>query len=277
MHNDSTVITSSQNRYVSLARALQDRKQRQKHRLYRIDGVKLFCEAVSRGAVPEAVLFCNGQRETVCVRARELYGLDTDGLDCACLDVAASVFDKLTDENAPEGVICIMKYDAERHRELCGGDIEVGDTERVLLLESVRDPQNVGAILRAAAAFSVDRVIMSKDCADIYNPKTQRASMGAIFSLRIDRVDGMAAAIECLTAQGRRVFAAALDARAKKLGELDVRGGDCVVIGNEGHGISGDVLSCCTKSVYIPMSDAVESLNAATAAAVLCWEFFGKK
>jgi TrmH family RNA methyltransferase len=129
--------------------------------------------------------------------------------------------------------------------------------------------------MRVAAALGVDRVIMSRDCADIYNSKTVRASMGAIFALKTDRVESISVAIAQLRDSGRRVFAAALDENAHKLGELEIRKGDCVLIGNEGHGISNEAIQTCDASVYIPMSEGVESLNAATAAAVLAWEFFG--
>lgn len=277
MERSESVITSAQNKYVSLARSLEDRKQRQKQRMYRTDGVKLFCEAVSRGVLPRFVLLREGSESDVFDKAKALYGIDADELDCLCLSVSAQTFDKLSAENAPEGIICIMPYDEQMHRELCGTDISVCEQEKVLLLESVRDPQNVGAILRVAAAFSVDRVIMSRDCADIYNSKAVRASMGALFSLRIDRVDNVVDAVDRLRSGGRRVFGAALDDKAKKLGTFDIMRGDCVMIGNEGHGIDANTLSFCSESVYIPMSDGVESLNAATAAAVLAWEFFGKR
>ena len=75
---------------------------------------------------------------------------------------------------------------------------------------------------------------------------------------------------------GRRIFAAALDRDSEKLGELETRDGDCVIIGNEGHGLSREAIDSCDGTVFIPMADGVESLNAATAAAVLVWEFFGK-
>jgi TrmH family RNA methyltransferase len=99
--------------------------------------------------------------------------------------------------------------------------------------------------------------------------------MGTLFRMKIDCVKEICADISALCAQGRRVFAAMLNAEAKRLGEFEIRRGDCVVIGNEGHGISEDTVSVCTDSVYIPMSENVESLNAATAATVLVWEFFG--
>ena len=176
---------------------------------------------------------------------------------------------------APEGVICIAKYlDNVRNIE-DASSITCPDGEKILLLESVRDPQNVGAIIRVAAAFSVDRIIMSRDCADIYNSKTIRASMGTVFSMKIDRVDSMSDAVRALSDAGRRVFAAALDRDSLRLGDFEIFRGDCVVIGNEGHGLSEETKQACYKTVFIPMAENVESLNAATAAAVLVWEFFG--
>ena len=164
----------------------------------------------------------------------------------------------------------------DMHREY-RADVEYSapKEEKILLLESVRDPQNVGAIARVSAAFGVDRIVMSLDCADIYNSKTLRASMGAIFATKIDRVADMPLAIKEITSSGRRVFAAALNKEAHVLGEIGLKTGDCVIIGNEGHGLSAAVVEACGRSVYIPMADHVESLNAATAAAVLVWEFFG--
>ena len=269
------VIVSNQNKYVALARALCERKQRQKSSLFRFDGVKLLCEAAKRGVEIDFLLICESAYMAVAEKAEKLYGLDIEALVCRKIVVSDVIFEKISEENAPEGVIAVAKYDCARHRDLSASEIEVADGERVLLLESVRDPQNVGAILRTAAAFSVDRVIMGKDCADIYSAKTLRASMGAVFALDIDRVDSVSGAVAGLRASGRRVYAAALDDRAQRLGEKRFSPLDCVVIGNEGHGLSSETIAACDCSVYIPMSDGVESLNAAVAASVLMWEFFG--
>ena len=96
--------------------------------------------------------------------------------------------------------------------------------------------------------------------------------MGPLFSMPVTRVDDMVATVEALKASGRRVFAAALDEQAVKLGEMPFAFGDCVVVGNEGHGISREVLQACTHSLYIPMQAGTESLNAGVAAALLMWE-----
>ena len=271
------IITSSQNKYVSLARALSERKQRQKNSLYRFDGIKLMCEAVKKGVLIEFLLISEGAYETVKERAQALYCIDISSLLCKTVVLSDATFDKISEENAPEGVITVAKYDGERHCEVSGSEIKASKEENILILESVRDPQNVGAILRTAAAFSVDRVIMGKDCADIYSSKTVRASMGAVFSMRIDRVDSVPDAIGALRRIGRRVFAAALDEKAERLGRAEFSRGDCVVIGNEGHGLSKGTLEASDASVYIPMAEGVESLNATVAASVLMWEFFGSR
>jgi len=269
------IITSSQNKFVAMARSLCERKQRQKSSLFRFDGIKLLCEAVTKGVEIEFLLVKESAYESVLNKAEELYSLDIEAQSFCINVITDTVFDKISEENAPEGVIAVARYDTARHREIGAEELSFGEGERILLLESVRDPQNVGAILRTAAAFSVDRVIMSRDCADIYSSKTLRASMGAVFALRLDRVDAIAPAIMKLQDSGRRVYAAALDDRAKRLGEMRTSYLDCVVIGNEGHGLTEVTLGTCDESVYIPMADGVESLNAAVAASVLMWEFFG--
>jgi TrmH family RNA methyltransferase len=118
---------------------------------------------------------------------------------------------------------------------------------------------------------------MSKDCADIYSSKTVRASMGTLFSTRVDRVADIPCVIRNLTDSGRRVFAAALNREAQRLGEFAVQSGDCVVIGNEGHGLSDAICKACGNSVIIPMSERAESFNAAVAASILMWEFAKRK
>ena len=98
--------------------------------------------------------------------------------------------------------------------------------------------------------------------------------MGGLFRIRIDSIadGGLAEYISMLRGTGRRVFAAALDERAVKLGELELGGADSFVIGNEGHGLSAEVISACDGSVMIPMAAGCESLNASAAAVILIWE-----
>ncbi len=268
-------VRSAQNKYVSLARSLGDRKQRQKQKLFRFDGVKLFCESLQKGVRLSFVLVSEGKIADVINKAKSIFSDVEDSVSCPIIPVEDTLFERISEEQAPEGIICVGEYMAELHCE-CDGIGNIGEGENILLLESVRDPLNVGAIVRAARALGVDRIIMSRDCADIYSPKTLRASMGCLFSMKLQRVESIPNTVRALRADGRRVFGAALKTDAWRLGEIQVQKRDCVLIGNEGHGLSNEAMDACTGCVYIPMAEGVESLNAATAASVLVWEFFGR-
>ena len=278
MGNGYEIITSRQNKTISLLASLDQKKARDKEELFRLDGVKLTCEAIKKGLEIYCIVMLESAVESVCDKAKSLYGVDISSLDARIIVTNESVFERLTDEKAPEGIVCVARYMKNIHRKVNAYSDEDSFTgENILMLESVRDPQNVGAIIRSAAAFSVDRIIMSADCADIYNPKTLRASMGNLLSLKIDRVDNITSAITHLQNNGIMVYAAALYENSLKLGKSEFAKNSAVIIGNEGHGLSREVIDACNDTVYIPMADGVESLNASVAASVLTWEFFGKK
>lgn len=275
------IIQSTQNKYVSEARMLEDKKRRDKLCLFRFDGVKLLVEALARGVELSYLLVSEDKYSEVFDRLSRDFGVDGDRIECRVMPVRTSIFDKISKEKSPEGVICVAKYIDKSHNfakinNVGKFSVETVAGQRVLLLEAVRDPQNLGAIIRSAAAFGVDRIIMSADCADIYNPKTVRASMGTLFGMKIDVTADLCEVISALREDSRRVFAAALSDTSTKLGGFETCLSDCVVIGNEGHGLSDAVISACDGTVYIPMSEGVESLNAAVAASVLMWEFFGR-
>ena len=142
--------------------------------------------------------------------------------------------------------------------------------ERVLLLEEIQDPGNVGTILRTADAFDVDAVILLEGCADVYAPKTVRAGMGAVFRQTVLRM-ALEEAVAYCRAHGLPLYGAALSPRARDLRELRLDR-SAVAIGSEGHGLSAELLSQCDGELIIPMSGAAESLNAGVAAAIVMWE-----
>ena len=277
---DGEIITSRQNRRVVELVKLDDRRAREKTRTFRFDGVKLLCEALRRGVELESVFLRVGTADRVAARMEELYGCSLSEVGCPVFGVEDSLFEKISQENAPEGVITVAKYIDKSHNFIIiykEDEIDARKDVPILLLESVRDPLNVGAIIRSAAALGVGRLIMSADCADLYHPKTLRAAMGPLFSMPITRVEDLAGTVTALRQSGRRVYAAALDDTAIRLGsrEFDAeREGHPVgaVIGNEGHGLSESVIAACDRSVYIPMEADTESLNAGVAAALIMWE-----
>jgi TrmH family RNA methyltransferase len=151
-------------------------------------------------------------------------------------------------------------------------DFFISKGERVLSLYSLRDPGNLGAVIRSAVAFGVEHIVLSSDSADIYNPKTVRAAMGSLFKVKVSYVRDFASFVEAARTNGRKVYAAELTDSAKSLADVRLSADDIFIIGNEGHGISPEISEKCTASVYIPISDKTESLNASVAASVLMWE-----
>ena len=141
--------------------------------------------------------------------------------------------------------------------------------ERALSLYSLRDPGNLGAVIRSASAFGVKHIILSSDSADIYNPKTVRAAMGTMFGIKVTVVQNFATFVMAAKESGRSVYAAELTSNARSINEIELKSDDIFIIGNEGHGIQTEISSICSGSVYIPISEGVESLNASVAAAVI--------
>ena len=274
------VVRSRQNRSVVELCKLTDRKAREASQSFRFDGVKLLCEALKNQVEIQTVFLKESAAERIRADLHERKLSHSFARVGRVVMLADDLFDRISEEKSPEGVICCAKYIDKLQKNITiynSADFLQTKNERIVLLESVRDPSNIGAVIRSAAAIGVDRLIVSADCADLYHPKAVRASMGTLFNQRIDRVSDLVSAIEGLRASGRRVFAAALDDRAKRLGSFKPYAGDCVVIGNEGHGLTRETIEACDACVMIPMTDRAESFNAAVAASVLMWEFVGKQ
>lgn len=141
---------------------------------------------------------------------------------------------------------------------------------RAIVLENVQDPGNVGTVIRAADALGVDAVVLTGDCADLYAPRTARATMGAVFRQPVFRTDagGLPA---FLARYGLPLYGAALRDDAVDIRRLPLHNA-AVAVGNEGSGLSECLISLCEKTLIIPLSPRSESLNAAMAATIVMWE-----
>ena len=135
----------------------------------------------------------------------------------------------------------------------------------------------MGTLLRSAAAFGFDGVILSDGCASVYAPKTLRASMGAAVRIPVIEAGAMPDAITQLRAKGITCLAAALyKSQPLSAAQASCPGGVCVVIGSEGQGLTDETIAACSNTVRIPMTDRVESLNAGIAGSILLWHFRGE-
>lgn len=273
IRQSADIISSRNNQLVVRIGKLEDKKHREDERLFCLEGVKLLCEALSFGVGIEYILVREDSYEHIMEIVNVFLGERAICSGGTLVRLSESAFGKLSSEKSPEGVITVAKYIDKFHKK---GKIEKGDGEgngkRMLMLESVRDPGNLGTLLRSAAAFGIEKVIMSDDCADIYNTKTIRAAMGAVFKVETLRVESIPETAEALKECGRRVFATALDKDALKLGDFQLKASDVFLIGNEGHGLSENAIKSASSSVFIPMAEGTESLNAAIAASVCMWE-----
>lgn len=270
----SSLVTSRQNPTVKRLCALLDKKARRRERAFRFDGIKLLCEAVQKGVEIELIALCESADASVKNKVISLVESGFVGED-TILYVSEQVFEKISEESSPEGVITVAKFISSKHKTLENAeDYILSGSERLLIAESLRDPGNLGTVIRSSAALGIDRLIVTDDCADLYNPKTVRAAMGGLFTLNVDIVkcEELPALITRLRSLGRKIYATAFTENAKKIGSFSLSAGDAFVIGNEGHGLSRAVIDASDEVALIPMTEGSESLNAAAAAAICIWE-----
>lgn len=252
-------ISSRKNNAVRLFRELSgDKKQRDISGQFAAEGDHLCGELIRANYEISLALYTK--------RAADKY---TDTVAALCGRAAENaviteeIAEYISDTRQPQGIFAVA---AKRG---CG-DLINDNIRRLVVLDGVQDPGNVGTIIRTAEALGIDGVILSQQCADIWSPKTLRSSMGSAFRVPCI-IGGIEDNIKALTARGFKVYGAMLDERAARLGGIEFPEKSAVVIGSEGSGISESVMRLCTDYLYIPIIGA-ESLNAAAAAAIILWE-----
>ena len=273
MYFEKEIITSRNNQFVKWASSLSEKKNRKENGYFLAEGVKLTKEAFE-ASLPVDYLIVSENKKTAVLDAIGDFCNSEKYEKTKFVTVSEGVFEKISTEKAPQGVISVIKHlDFFRDMDIIyKEEFFLKPEEKAIFLFSLRDPSNLGAVIRSSVAFGIDHIIMSADCADIYSPKTVRSAMGSIFRVKVTTVGDVKSFIGAAQHNSRRVFAAELSERAVSLHDINLSGSDIVMIGNEGHGIDTDVSACCDGSVYIPISKKTESLNASVAAAIFMWE-----
>ena len=269
----SETITSRNNPTVKWAASLGTKKGRDEERHFIAEGEKLTLEALSSG-MPVSHIFIEENKYPDFILALKSYSDNELYKSTQVYKLSEGAFSKISTEKSPQGVISAIKYlDFFRDIDIIyKEDFFLANDERAIILCSVRDPGNLGAVIRSSVAFGVDHIILTDDCASPYNPKAVRAAMGSLFRVKLTRVGDIASLIRAARMLGREVYAAELTDNATSLAQIDLSARDLVIIGNEGHGIPSDISALASASVYIPISKKTESLNAAVAAALFMWE-----
>ena len=250
------MITSTSNPQVKRLLLLQKKsKARNEEGVFVVEGLRMFAE------VPQ-------ERVEKVYVSETLYNKKHD-LNWAEFPVeilSDSVFKHVSDTQTPQGVLCIVKQKKYDLATLI--DIE---NPHFMLLDNLQDPGNLGTIVRTAEGAGVDAVFMSKDCVDIYNPKTIRSTMGSIYRMPTIYIEDTVNLLEIFKEKGIKSYAAHLDGK-NSYDKEDYRAGTAILIGNEGNGLREEVSKKADIWVRIPMEGQVESLNAAIAASVFMFE-----
>lgn len=244
-------ITSRKNPLLQQVRKLlTSRKDRQETGLFVGDGTKLLEEAVKWYPGLETVILAEGVQTPELPETVRVFRVPQD------------VMETVSPMKTPQGAVFLC-----RRAEAEGGAIKPG----TLILDGLQDPGNLGTILRTADALDVP-VVLADGCADPYNWKTVRASMGAVF--RTQPVQASTEEIiNACRAEGICLAVTALSARAKDIRQADLAA-MAVVIGSEGQGVGEMFLGNCDTELIIPMNPRCESLNAAVAATIVMWQMF---
>ena len=273
-------ITSVKNERVKAAAKLSSSaRARREQGLFVLEGLRL-CMDVVRSGLRCAELFVS---EEFCAKHEEEYEALAAVSDEVFL-VNDAVLEKLSDTRTPQGVCCVVRVAAPAsllERAPATGapasETDVAAT-KLLLLENVQDPANLGAIARTAEALGISGLLVSGGC-DVYAPKALRASMGALLRLPVEVVDAsgegsapVLSLLEKAEALGFKTYASTPAADAVPVTEADFSGKVLCVVGNEANGVTPETMAACAERVTIPMAGRAESLNAAAAGAILMWD-----
>lgn len=237
------LITSLNNEHIKDIIKLKNKKYRNDRSLFLVETRHLVIEAYKAGLIEELIL---EEDEILPLGVKTTY-------------VSRDVMQKITDMESHSSAIAVVR---KKKAEPIG--------EKVLVLDDIQDPGNLGTIIRSALAFNIDTIILSHNTVDLYNPKVIRATQGMIFHINII-VRDIRKTLKELKEKDYKILGTrvtnGIDARVSKTYSHFV-----LIIGNEGRGMSQELENYCDEYLYIKMNDNCESLNASVAASILMYE-----
>ena len=258
------VISSKDNETIKKLKKLKDKKYRDQENCYIIEGIKLIKEAIQENAKIKLIIICDDCKQENNIEEDIKYEI----AKYECIYVTEKIFLSITNVINPQGMLAIIekkKQDSEINYE----------DDLFLILDDIQDPGNMGTILRTADSLNLKQIIMSKECADIYNPKVVRSTMGAIFRIKIIQSDNLVKTLKEMKKHKIKIITTSLQTN-KKIYDIEYNK-TAIVIGNEANGVSKEILEIADEKVKIPMPGKTESLNASVATAVILYEAMRNK
>jgi TrmH family RNA methyltransferase len=258
------MITSTANNKVKRIMSLRDKsKERRKEGVFIVEGIKMFNEAprpwIKEVYVSETFMNkCDDEMRSLIESVKHEVFSD-------------EVFRKTSDTQTPQGILSVLKMPHYELTDYINNNTKGDKGGFFILLEDLQDPGNLGTILRAGEGAGVSGIIMSKNTADIFNPKVIRSTMGSIYRVPFFTSDNLCETIDMLKDNGISVYAAHLD-KSVDYDKVDCTKPVAFLIGNESSGLKRETADQATGYIKIPMSGQVESLNAAIATSILMYE-----
>ena len=254
------MITSIKNTKIKIVRELLNaKKHREQVHMIVVEGVRLAEETLSANA---AINFCL-YSDRISERGKKIV-LQIQALDYATEEVSVDLMDRISDTKTSQGILLTAPYPEVPLQ---------AKVDPVIVVDSIRDPGNMGTILRTAAAMDVGAVILTPGTTDPFSPKAMRSAMGAQFHLPIRFMGAQDIQKFCKSINGIELSILLTDSSSSNTcWEMDLSKPICIVIGSEAEGISADIRKIGDISISIPMGSLVESFNAAVAASILMYE-----
>jgi RNA methyltransferase, TrmH family len=281
-HTTADVITSRENRWIKMFRAGLRGAGPSGDEPIAVEGPKLIEDALRYGIEAEALLVSeSGERDLEGI-LRAASDSESGIERSRVLRTTDKIFEGLSGTESPQGVAALFRQPVWAFEDILGRTAtEQGDESRtgsplVLVMAGVQDPGNVGTILRSAEAFGASGVIATRGTADPWSPKAVRASAGSALRLPLLRGMSIPVVLTQLRISQIRIVAAGSgtseDGESIGRAQTNLREAVAIFIGNEGAGLGSEIESAADAHISIPMSGAVESLNAGIAASILLYE-----
>lgn len=242
------VITSLNNEHIKEINKLKEKKYRDQTNSFLIEGEHLVYEALKYNLIKELIVL--EEKEFNSKNIKITY-------------VSKEVMKKLSSMDSYPNVIGICRKKEEN---------TIGS--KILILEDIQDPGNLGTIIRSAVAFDIDTIILSPKTVDLYNPKVIRSTQGMLFNINII-VKELTETIIKLKEKNYKIYGTKVD-NGNDVRNITKQEKFALIIGNEGNGMSDEISELCDECLYIKMNNSVESLNAGVAASILIYELRGK-
>ncbi|MBP2650968.1 MAG: tRNA/rRNA methyltransferase (SpoU) [Firmicutes bacterium] len=258
------VITSLQNKLVKEAAGLKQKKHRDESGLFMAEGVRL-CEEVATSDWLLETCFFTAEAAEDRRTGLVLNTLSTRG--CTLIEVSPAILSKIAETEEPQGILVTV-----RQKKITLDEVLVAaKVPCIVVLDGVRDPGNAGTIIRTADAAGCTAVVLLQDCVDLYAGKTVRSTMGSLVHLPVIYSITTAEFLAVIKKYGLKLAVTAIDG-AKPYYDASLTEAVAIVFGSESHGVSDELTAASSDKVYIPMLGKTESLNVASAAAIILYE-----